>query len=131
MQLNDEWFDVLINTPNDDMKNVCFTNKNTIKICSSKQFWYEKFNRYNMPIINPGHSISQWIVEYKHVSEATKIANYLLSIVHKDQTKTIEVNFKFDPNDDLDNIISIVDHLENNEKILIILSFRLICLKRM
>jgi hypothetical protein len=132
MELNDEWFNVLINTPSDHLKNVCFTNKKTISICSDKQFWYEKFD--GLPIINPGNSINQWIIEYKRIVEANNTADDLLYIAKKYYNKFgegIEINFKFDPTDNLDDIITeeIVDNLiysgpssddrENVQKIII------------
>lgn len=112
MELNDEWFNVLINTPSDYLKNVCFTNKKTISICSDKQFWHEKFD--GLPIINPGNSINQWIQEYKRIVEANNTANDLLYIARKYTRfgKDVEINFKFNPSDNLDDIIT--EEIEDN-----------------
>lgn len=110
----DEWFNVLLNS--DNLKNVCFTNKNTIKICSDKQFWIEKFNHDDLTIINPGNTINEWITEYNRVLVTTELVEKLLALLkseHEQSGKRIEINFPFNPEDNLHNIITeeIVDYL--------------------
>lgn len=96
--INDEWFNILINTKTNRLKYVCMTDKNTLRICSNNNFWYEKFNHDQLPIINPGHTINQWISEYDRVFEAITIAEKLILLLKSERHNILSaknhINFK-------------------------------------
>lgn len=75
----DNWFDFLLYIPTDQLKDICFMNKQIYNICSDNYFWYQKFNVNNLPIIHKCQNMTQWMKEYDKVSYSLKLVDNIIN----------------------------------------------------
>lgn len=69
---------ILLRLPTDQLINACVTDQLAYQICSDEVFWIQKFDNENLPIINAGTNIAEWIEEYSHVKRTITSANLLI-----------------------------------------------------
>jgi hypothetical protein len=115
--LKDEWFDILLNTDVNDMQKVCYTNKNTINICTNPYFWQQKFNHDAYPLLSKNNtSLQDWINEYNAIRRADRLATYLIELVTMEYVNKPSINFKFNITDELMFLPSEMIHdIKNND----------------
>ena len=119
--LDDVWFNILLNTDVNDLQKVCYTNKNTINICTNDYFWIQKFNHDGYPLFSENNtSLQDWINEYNTIRRADRLANYLIKLVTMEHvnrpfySKTI--NFRFNTTDELRFLPNHLIHdIKNND----------------
>lgn len=118
--LNDEWFNILLNTDVNDFQKVCYTNKNTINICTNDYFWQQKFIHDDLPLLSEENtSLQDWINEYNDIRRADRLATYLIELImieHVNRPFNGEtINFKFNTTDELMFLPSeMINDIKNN-----------------
>jgi hypothetical protein len=65
-------YEILYHADIDDLHHLCYINKQTMNICNDKHFWLEKFRHHNLPIINIGNNIEEWINEFVAIDRAAR-----------------------------------------------------------
>lgn len=84
MYNKDIWYNILLNSNIKELDYLCYTNKDSIDICSDKQFWLDKFLNDNLPYLVKvfPKNISKMINEYEKIytaqSTAIKLTNSIL-----------------------------------------------------
>lgn len=71
------WLEILLNSPIENIDNICSINKNTNKLCQDKYFWELKFENDKLPLMEYQNNYIEYIREYKIVSNAKKFYQYL------------------------------------------------------
>lgn len=107
-------YNLLLNADIKTINNLCQTNKIANKYCKNKQFWYDKFNRENLPQINLDPGDLNWINGYNLLLKAhedAKLMILLTDIEENDETLnqeydlggegTININFNESIDDSL------------------------------
>jgi hypothetical protein len=106
-------YNLLLNADIKTINNLCQTNKIANKYCKNKQFWFDKFNRDNLPQINLDSGDFNWINGYNLLLKAhedAKLMILLTDIEENDETLnqeydmggegTININFNESIDDD-------------------------------
>ncbi|SPN79326.1 F-box domain-containing protein [Cedratvirus Zaza IHUMI] len=58
----------------DDLYHACSSSQQNKQICSDSSFWEEKFRRENLPLLEEGTNLSQWIQIYQRSLQAARRA---------------------------------------------------------
>jgi len=97
---SDVYYNILLNSSLDILKNLCLVNPNAIQHCNNTHFWIDKFNQDRLPLLISPYptTLSGWIAEYEKVTQIKHIAADILLINEIEMTRDI---------DQLDGIISV------------------------
>lgn len=69
MELQDIRKNILFQLDLDGIINTCSVDKSYRQICSSNEFWLQKFADYNLPLRSTRiRNFSTWILEYRFVT---------------------------------------------------------------
>lgn len=77
---NDVLVETLLYSDLKTIVNVCTTNKNNMSLCN-EQFWINKFNHDNLPIIKKPKTFEKWVILYDHVSYQKLLTTSLIKII--------------------------------------------------
>lgn len=81
MHIPDIRFKILCHLHINDIKNICFTDKLSLDICSDKNFWINKFKNDKMLLLNTNNlTINDWISTYDKIYEAQENARKIMII---------------------------------------------------
>lgn len=112
MAEDDVYFNILLNSQIDTLRNLCLTQKNTALHCNNNYFWIKKFEHDNLPLLSDQNSISGWINEYKKVVNIQHKAANLLLVNDIERTRqylstngTISISLDKEYDDYLNNIL--------------------------
>ncbi|SPN79366.1 Hypothetical protein ZAZAV_289 [Cedratvirus Zaza IHUMI] len=73
---------VLLFLPVPDLLSQCSSSQENRKICSSRHFWLEKFNREGLSLLEKGQSVQEWVAIYTNSLLARDVAQLYLSEYH-------------------------------------------------
>lgn len=63
-----------------DLYQACSSSRQNRQICSASAFWREKFRRENLPLLEEGNNLSQWLNIYrKSLAAAKRVDKRMLS----------------------------------------------------
>nr|WIL03414.1 DNA-directed RNA polymerase subunit [Cedratvirus plubellavi] len=64
----------------EDLSRACSVSKASRRVCSGSSFWREKFRRENLPLLEEGDNLLQWLKIYrKSLETARKVDERILS----------------------------------------------------
>ncbi|SHO33331.1 Hypothetical protein BQ3484_263 [Cedratvirus A11] len=69
---------VLLFLPVSDLLSQCSSSQENRKICSSRHFWLEKFNREGLSLLEKGQSVQEWVAIYTNSLLARDVSNLYL-----------------------------------------------------
>lgn len=103
------WFYILLQSDLLSLKQLCFTNKMTFRICNHFYYWQLKFNQHDLPILTPGHDMISWINEYENIYYKSLTINQLLKLfqIEKQQhpLNCIHIQCYFNLNSDISTVL--------------------------
>lgn len=105
----------------DDLKNLCYVDKQFYHLCSQKEFWIHWYNKHQIKFINTYDNFEDWLKEYYHVLEAYKIAvNLIYGNKNSSYSTTIKLtDIKLLYNEDLEFY-----ELNKNQKIKAVIFYK-------
>lgn len=61
-----------------DIYRLCATSRQNRQTCADSSFWREKFRRENLPLLEEGDDLAQWLDSYKRALGASRTASRLI-----------------------------------------------------
>lgn len=78
---NDILYQILLNADVTTIKSLCMSNNYTFNQCQSTNFWINKFNHNDLPLIRHENTMSNWINNYTRISDAAIEVKQILTIM--------------------------------------------------
>ena len=95
---HDMLMEIAINLDINDIQNICQTDQEFLNICSTQQFWINKYHHDHLPLLSKQNNIKDWIKDYV----ATKHTVNLLWLNKKESkilNKDIGIHLMFETSD--------------------------------
>lgn len=103
MELPEDIYELIIlHTDIDYIDNMLLINISINKICNNKHVWIQKFEKNNLPIMQP--NCKSWINEYKKVKFAKFYSHHVIDLILEESDGSLSIDFK--STDDIINLLS-------------------------